>query len=85
MDHVLSPARQRAVIAIARERQHIADEANSAISELNEAEKELAETYARGAGVEGECVFAQAETGAVVLRVVESKEATDVAVPTSPA
>jgi hypothetical protein len=83
MDHSLSQARQRAVMAIARERQRIADEANAAIAELNEAEKELAVTYAAGAGIEGECVFALTAT-AVVLREAEHEEATGAAVPTSP-
>jgi diaminopimelate epimerase len=83
MDHALSQARQRTVMAIARERQRIADEANAAIAELNEAEKDLAATYAAGAGIEGECAFALTAT-AVVLREAEREEATDVAVPTSP-
>jgi F0F1-type ATP synthase membrane subunit b/b' len=79
MDHNLSQARQRAVIAIASQKQQIVNEANRAIAELDESLADLAATYARGAGlVDGEWTFANDDaTGAVVLRRVEATEEGD--------
>ncbi len=79
MDHsdtsiALSQARQRAVIAIASQKQQIVNEANKAIGELDESLADLAATYARGAGLDGEWAFANDDaTGAVVLRRVEEE------------
>ena len=80
MDHsdtsiALSAARQRAVIAIASQKQQIVEQANKAIGELDESLADLAATYARGAGlVDGEWTFANDDaTGAVVLRRVEEE------------
>jgi F0F1-type ATP synthase membrane subunit b/b' len=82
MDHNLSAARQRAVIAIASQKQQIVNEANRAIAELDESLSDLAATYAAGAGLDGEWTFANDDaTGAVVLRRVE-KEAADAEIPT---
>jgi F0F1-type ATP synthase membrane subunit b/b' len=76
MDHNLSAARQRAVIAIASQKQQIVNEANKAIAELDEAMTDLAATYAAGAGLDGEWTFANDDaTGAVVLRRVEEEVA----------
>jgi F0F1-type ATP synthase membrane subunit b/b' len=75
MDHQLSQARQRAVIAIASQKQQIVNEANRAIAELDESLSDLAATYAAGAGLDGEWTFANDDTGAVVLRRVEEDAA----------
>jgi len=82
MDHsdtsiALSAARQRAVIAIASQKQQIVNEANRAIAELDESLADLAATYARGAGLDGEWTFANDDAGAVVLRKVEKEEAAE--------
>ena len=74
MDHPLSQARQRAVVAIAAQKQHIVNEANRAIRELDESLADLAATYATAAGLEGEWTFASDAAGAVALREVEPKE-----------
>ena len=50
MDHNLSQARQRAVIAIASQKQQIVNEANRAIAELDESLADLAATYAWRSG-----------------------------------
>jgi F0F1-type ATP synthase membrane subunit b/b' len=73
MDHNLSAARQRAVIAIASQKQQIVNEANKAIAELDESLSDLAATYAAGANLDGEWTFANDDTGAVVLRRVEKE------------
>jgi F0F1-type ATP synthase membrane subunit b/b' len=73
MDHQLSQARQRAVIAIASQKQQIVNEANKAIAELDESLTDLAATYAAGANLDGEWTFANDDTGAVVLRRVEKE------------
>ena len=73
MDHNLSQARQRAVIAIASQKQQIVEQANKAIRELDESLNDLAATYAAGAGLDGEWMFANADAGAVVLRRVEKE------------
>jgi len=79
MDHsdtsiALSAARQRAVIAIATQKQQIVNEANRAIAELDESLTDLAATYAAGAGLDGEWAFANDDaTGAVVLRRIEEE------------
>ena len=73
MDHNLSQARQRAVIAIAAQKQQIVNEANKAIAELDESLTDLAATYAAGAGLDGEWTFANDDAGAVVLRRVEEE------------
>ena len=80
MDHsdtsiALSAARQRAVIAIASQKQQIVNEANRAIAELDESLSDLAATYAAGAGLDGEWTFANDDAGAVVLRKVEEEAA----------
>jgi len=78
MDHNLSAARQRAVIAIASQKQQIVNEANRAIAELDESLADLAATYAAGANLDGEWTFANDDaTGAVVLRKVEKEEAAE--------
>lgn len=82
MDHKLSQARQRAVIAIASQKQQIVNEANRAIAELDESLSDLAATYAAGAGLDGEWAFANDDAGAVVLRKVEKEEPADAEVPT---
>jgi len=66
MDQPLSMARQRAVIAIAAQRQQVIDQANQIVQELDQALADLAATYA--AGLEGEWAFARSDVGAVVLR-----------------
>jgi len=87
MDHsdtsiALSAARQRAVIAIASQKQQIVEQANKAIAELDESLSDLAATYAAGAGLDGEWTFANDDaTGAVVLRRVE-EDAADAEIPT---
>ena len=81
MDHNLSQARQRAVIAIATQKQQIVEQANKAIAELDESLLDLAATYAAGAGLDGEWTFANDDAGAVVLRRVE-EEAADAEIPT---
>jgi hypothetical protein len=73
MDHNLSQARQRAVIAIASQKQQIVEQANKAIRELDESLNDLAATYAAGAGLDGEWTFANDDAGAVVLRRVEKE------------
>lgn len=73
MDHEISQARQRAVVAIAAQAQHIVNEANKAIRELDESLADLAATYAAAAGLEGEWTFANDAAGAVVLREVEQE------------
>ena len=74
MDHNLSQARQRAVIAIASQKQQIVEQANKAIRELDESLNDLAATYAAGAGLDGEWTFANDDaTGAVVLRRIEEE------------
>jgi len=78
MDHsdtsiALSAARQRAVIAIASQKQQIVEQANKAIGELDESLNDLAATYAAGAGLDGEWTFANDDTGAVVLRRIEEE------------
>jgi hypothetical protein len=73
MDHNLSAARQRAVIAIASQKQQIVEQANKAIAELDESLADLAATYAAGAGLDGEWTFANDDTGAVVLRRIEEE------------
>ena len=75
MDHNLSQARQRAVIAIAAQKQQIVNEANKAIAEIDESLSDLAATYAAGAGLDGEWTFANDDAGAVVLRKVEEEAA----------
>lgn len=74
MDHPLSQARQRAVVAIATQKQQIVNEANRAIAELDESLADLAATYAAGASLDGEWTFANDAEGAVVLRHVEPPE-----------
>ena len=86
MDHsdtsiALSAARQRAVIAIASQKQQIVEQANKAIAELDESLSDLAATYAAGAGLDGEWAFANDDAGAVVLRRVE-EDAADAEIPT---
>ena len=73
MDYPLSQARQRAVIAIASQKQQIVEQANRAIAELDESLTDLAATYAAGAGLDGEWTFANDDAGAVVLRRVEEE------------
>jgi len=78
MDHsdtsiALSAARQRAVIAIATQKQQIVEQAKKAIGELDESLADLAATYARGAGLDGEWTFANDDAGAVVLRRIEEE------------
>jgi len=73
MDHKLSQARQRAVVAIATQKQQIVEQANRAIAELDESLTDLAATYAAGAGLDGEWAFANDNEGAVVLRKVEEE------------
>lgn len=68
MDHPLSAARQRAVVAIATQKQHIVEQANKAIRELDESLADLAATYASAAGLKGEWCFVQVETGEIALR-----------------
>lgn len=74
----LTKKQQRVVFSLAGERQHIMDEANRQVREINEALEDLARTYAVRAGweEEGEYYFDQAGPGeAVVLkRVVEEEE-----------
>lgn len=73
MDHNLSAARQRAVIAIATQKHQIVEQANKAIAELDESLTDLAATYAAGAGLDGEWTFANDDAGAVVLRRIEEE------------
>jgi len=74
MDHKLSQARQRGVVAIASQKQQIVEQANKAIGELDESLNDLAATYAAGANLDGEWAFANDDaTGAVVLRKVEEE------------
>ena len=81
MDHPLSQARQRAVVAIAVQQNQIVEQANKAVRELGESLVDLAATYAAAAGLDGEWTFANDDTGGVVLRKVE-KELADAALPT---
>ena len=80
MDHPLSQARQRAVVAIAVQQNQIVEQANKAVRELGESLVDLAATYAAAAGLDGEWTFANDDTGGVVLRKVE-KELADAALP----
>jgi len=73
MDQPLSMARQRAVIAIAAQKQQVIDQANQIVQELDQALADLAATYA--AGQEGEWAFARSDVGAVVLRRKEDEDA----------
>jgi len=47
----LTKAQQRAVVALAAQRRQIMDDANEALGEIGEALKELAQLYARKAGM----------------------------------
>lgn len=73
-DHALGQARQWAVIAIAAQKQRLADEANQAIAALDQALRDLAAVYAREAGLEGTWTFGKDAAGAVVLRQMQVKE-----------
>lgn len=66
----LTPARQRAVIALFQQRQRVVEEANRVLSEIQSAIDELAALYADEAGWE----FAQDESGVLYLRPRESEE-----------
>ena len=81
MDHQLSQARQRAVVAIAAQQQQIVEQANKAIKELGESLADLATTYAAAAGLDGDWAFANDAAGGVVLRKVGEKESADAALP----
>lgn len=74
MDHNLSAARQRAVLAIVAQKQQIIEQANKAIRELDESLADLAATYAAAAGLDGDWIFANDDAGAVVLRKVEKSD-----------
>jgi hypothetical protein len=72
MDHNLSAARQRAVIAIASQKQQIVNEANKAIAELDESAQRPGRDVCGGRGPRWRVdVRQRRRTGAVVLRKVE--------------
>lgn len=73
MDHKLSPARQRAVLTIAAQKQRIMEEAQRLMAELDEALADLAATYS--AGMDGRWAFAQGDGGEIVLRKGEETNA----------
>ena len=67
MDHPLSQARQRAVLAILVQQQQM-------IGEFQESLRDLAAMCAKDAGLEGEYTFANDRPGIVVLREVRPPE-----------
>jgi hypothetical protein len=67
MDHSLSPARQRAIVALVAQQQQ-------ALQAFQESFADLAALYATDAGIDGECVFANDARGGIVLREVEKPE-----------
>ena len=74
MDHQLSQARRRAVLAIAQQQAQVKQEAEKQLAELGAAMNELRDLYVDAAGLEGEWQFAQNAVGEVVLRPVEKPE-----------
>ena len=74
MDHALSQARRRAVMAIAQQQAQVKQEGEKALGELGAAMNELRDLYVSAAGLLGEWVFAQNERGEIVLRPVTPPE-----------
>lgn len=74
MDHVISAARRRAVLAIAQQQAQVRQEAEKALADLNEAMNELRDLYVKAASLEGEWQFTQSAAGEIVLRPVEPPE-----------
>lgn len=74
MDHVLSSARQKAVLSIAKEQAQVRQEAEKALAELGAAMTELCALYTSAAGLSGDWVFAQNAVGEIVLRPVGKVE-----------
>lgn len=74
MDHIISAARRRAVLAIAQQQAQVRQDAEKALAELGDALNELRDFYVEAAGLDGEWQFGQNERGEVVLRPVEKPE-----------
>ncbi len=75
MDHALSQARRRAVLAIAQQQALVKQEAEKQLAELNQAMNDLRDLYVGAAGLSGEWQFAQGASGEIVLRPVTPPEA----------
>ncbi len=81
MDHVLSAARRRAVMAIAQQQAQVRAEAEKALAELGAAMNELLSLYISAANLDGDgWIFAQNQLGEIVLRPVEPPKAATPAV-----
>ncbi len=74
MDHALSEARRRAVLAIAQQQALVRQEAEKQLAELGAAMNELRDLYVGAAHLEGEWQFAQGAVGEIVLRPVTPPE-----------
>jgi len=74
MDHQLSAARRRAVMAIAQQQAVVRQEAEKQLRELGEAMNDLRDLFVSAAGLFGEWQFAQNNLNEIVLRPVEKPE-----------
>jgi len=74
MDHILSAARRRAVLAIAQQQALVRQEAEKQLAELGSAMNELRDLYVNAAGLTGDWQFAQNAANEIVLRPVEKPE-----------
>jgi len=74
MDHALSQARRRAVMAIAQQQGLVRLEAEKQLAELGAAMNDLRDLFVTAAGLSGEWVFAQNAANEIVLRPVEKPE-----------
>jgi hypothetical protein len=75
MDHALSEARRRAVLAIAQQQALVRQEAEKQLAELGAAMNELRDLYVKAASLEGEWQFTQNAANEIVLRPVEPPKA----------
>jgi hypothetical protein len=75
MDHVLSAARRRAVLAIAQQQAQVKQAAEKELGELGAAMNELLSLYTSAAKLDGEWQFVQNAAGEIVLRPVEPPKA----------
>ena len=75
MDHALSEARRRAVLAIAQQQALVRQELEKQMGELNQAMNELRDLFVNAAKLEGDgWAFAQNAVNEIVLRQVEKVE-----------
>ena len=75
MDHALSQARRRAVLAIAQQQAQVKQTAEKELAELGAAMNELRDLFVSAAGLSGEWQFTQNAVGEIVLRPVEPPKA----------